>query len=121
MTYGIPTADIYNFDETGYAMGLTATAKVVTRADLHRKRQGIQPGNREWVTSIECVSSTGWALPPFIIFKGKVHIEGRYEDLNIPPDWRFEVSNNGWTTDQIGLRWLPKLLVTPRSLGGGWN
>jgi hypothetical protein len=76
MQYGIAIEDIYNFDETGYAMSLTATAKVVTRADLYEKCQVIQPGNREWVTSIECIGSTGWALPPCIIFKGKVHIEG---------------------------------------------
>jgi hypothetical protein len=111
MQYGIATADIYNFDETGYAMGLTATAKVVTRSDLYGKRQVVQPGNREWVTSIECISSTGYALPPCIIFKGKVHIQGWYEDPNIPHDWRFEISKNGWTNDEIGLRWLQKLFI----------
>jgi hypothetical protein len=31
--YGILSEDIYNFDETGFAMGLTATAKVITRSD----------------------------------------------------------------------------------------
>lgn len=31
MQYGIAQEDIYNFDETGYAMGLIATAKVVPR------------------------------------------------------------------------------------------
>ena len=29
------TDDIYNFDETGFAMGLTATAKVVTRSEYY--------------------------------------------------------------------------------------
>ena len=80
MQYGIATKDIYNFDKTRYAIGLTATTKVVTRTDLYGKRQVIQPGNHEWVTSIEYISSTGWALPPCIIFKGKVHIEGWYEN-----------------------------------------
>ena len=78
MQHGIPYEDIYNFDETGYAMGLIATAKVVTRADMYGRRQVIQPGNREWVTSIECVNSMGWVLPPYIIFKGSVYIEGWY-------------------------------------------
>jgi hypothetical protein len=31
MQYGISSEDIYNFDETGFAMGLIATTKVVTR------------------------------------------------------------------------------------------
>ncbi|KAJ9253524.1 transcriptional regulator family: Helix-turn-helix [Paecilomyces variotii] len=111
MKYGIADEDVYNFDETGYAMGLTATAKVVTRAEYYGKRQVTQPGNREWVTSIECINSTGWAMPPCIIFKGKTHIQGWYEDPNIPKDWRIEVSDNGWTTDQIGLRWLEKVFI----------
>ena len=111
MQYGIAYEDIYNFDETGYAMGLTATAKVVTRADMYGRRQVIQPGNREWVTSIECVNSIGWALPPCIIFKGSVHIEGWYQESKLPPNWRIEVSPNGWTSDEIGLRWLQKVFI----------
>ena len=31
--YGIPPHDIYNFDATGFAIGLVSTAKVVTRAE----------------------------------------------------------------------------------------
>ena len=86
MQYGIAYEDIYNFDETGYAMGLTATAKVVTRADMYGRRQVIQPGNQEWVTSIECVNSMGWALPPCIIFKGSVHIKAWYQEPKLPPN-----------------------------------
>lgn len=26
-------------------------------------------------------------------------------------DWRFEVSPNGWTSDEIGIRWLEKLFI----------
>ena len=111
MQHGIALEDIYNFDETGYAMGLIATAKVVSRAEMTGRPFLVQPGNREWVTSIECINSTGWALPPCIIFKGKVHIEGWYQDEALPKDWRIEVSDNGWTTDEIGLRWLQNTFI----------
>src|SRR5699024_9774467 len=111
MQHGIAPGDIYNFDETGYAMGLIATAKVVTRADMPSKRQVIQPGNREWVTSIECINSMGWALPPCIVFKGSVHIEAWYQDPKLPHNLRIEVSPNGWTSDQITLRWLQKTFI----------
>ena len=70
MQHGIAFEDIYNFDETSFAMGLVATAKVVTRAEMTGRPFLVQPGNREWVTSIECINSTGWALPSCIIFKG---------------------------------------------------
>lgn len=86
MQYGIADKDIYNFDETGFAMGLVATAKVVTRAELVGRPFLVQLENREWVTSIECVNYMGWALPLCIIFKGKVHIKGWYEDNALPRD-----------------------------------
>ena len=53
MQYGILDEDIFNFDETGFAMGLIATTKVVTRSNMPGKPYLIQPGNREWVTTIE--------------------------------------------------------------------
>lgn len=102
--YGIASEDIYNFDETGFAMGLTATARAITHAEYHGRRPILQPGNREWVTSIEAINATGWALPPYLIFKGKVFIESWFDDLLL--NWRIDISPNGWTTDQIGLSWL---------------
>ena len=107
--YGILPDDIYNFDETGFAMGLVSTAKVVTRAEYYGRRSVLQPGNREWVTAVETVNALGWALPPLIIFKGKRYLESWFCDT--PTDWRFEVSPNGWTSDDIGLRWLEKLFI----------
>jgi hypothetical protein len=104
--YGIADEDIYNFDETGFQMGVIATAKVVTSAEKART-DAIQPGNREWVTVIESINSTGWILPPLIIFKGQLHQLSWYE--RIPPNWMIGVSENGWTTDEIGLTWLKKL------------
>ena len=116
--HGILPEDIYNFDETGFAMGLTATAKVITRSEYYGRRSVLQPGNREWVTAIESISASGWALPPTIIFKGKLCNHAWFEGLL--GDWRFEVSLNGWTTDEIGLRWLEKLFIpatTSRTVG----
>jgi hypothetical protein len=103
--YGILPEDIYNFDETGFAMGLCATAKVITGSDRYARPKLLQPGNREWVTAIEATNSTGWALPSYVIFKAKQYTRlGWFEDL--PSDWRINISENGWTTDKIGLEWL---------------
>jgi hypothetical protein len=120
MQYGISSEDIYNFNKIGFAIGLIATTKVVTRANMPGKPHLIQPGNREWVTTIKYVNTTGWVLPSCIIFKGKVHIEGWYQDHTLPSDWRIEVSQNGWTMDEIGLRWLQKVFIpatTRRTVG----
>ena len=107
---GIQSEDIYNFDETGFAMGLISAQKVVTWTEYYGRRPILQPGNREWVTAIEAICADGYSLPPCVIFKGQVAIAGCFD--NLPKNWRLEVSNNGWTTNEIGLRWLQKLLIT---------
>jgi predicted DNA-binding transcriptional regulator YafY len=38
ISYGIDPDDIYNFDETGFVMGLIATAKVITRKEFYGRR-----------------------------------------------------------------------------------
>src|SRR5450432_2354198 len=103
--YGIQEEDIYNFDETGFQMGVITTAKVITGAERSNRPVSIQPGNREWVTAIDCISSYGWSLPPVIIFEGKVHQSTWYTDA-LPLDWTIGVSENGWTDDKLGLVWL---------------
>jgi hypothetical protein len=48
--YGITDKDIYNFDETGFQMGVISTAKVVTGSERRAAPKAVQPCNREWVT-----------------------------------------------------------------------
>ena len=57
--YGITDSDIYNFDETGFQMGVISTAKVVTGSERRSAPMAVQPGNREWVTIIQGVSAQG--------------------------------------------------------------
>jgi hypothetical protein len=45
--YGILTEDTYNFDETGFMMGVASTSKVVTSSDTIGRATLIQPGDRE--------------------------------------------------------------------------
>jgi hypothetical protein len=104
--YGIQDEDTYNFDETGFMMGVISSQMVVTASDRRGKRKIVQPGNREWVTVIQGINACGWAIPPFIIYAGKIHISSWYQDTEIPRDWVLGVSDNGWTTNQLGVAWL---------------
>ena len=45
--YGIVDADIYNFDETGFMIGVILTAMVVTSSERSGRAKAIQPSNRE--------------------------------------------------------------------------
>lgn len=112
MQHDIAYEDIYNFDETEYAMSLIVTAKMITRAELIDRSHLVQSDNRKWVTSIECINATEWVLSSCIIFKKKMHIQSWYEDQTLSYDWRIEVSENEWITDEIELRWLKNVFIS---------
>ncbi|OQE34340.1 hypothetical protein PENCOP_c020G06257 [Penicillium coprophilum] len=38
LQFRIDSDDVYNFDETGFAIGLTATAKVISRSEFYSRR-----------------------------------------------------------------------------------
>jgi hypothetical protein len=65
--YGILEQDIYNFDEAGFAMGVIATAKVVTSSEARSRPKTIQPGNREWVSICERATQASGPLPITIV------------------------------------------------------
>jgi hypothetical protein len=104
LAYGILDDDVYNFDETGFMMGVAATSKVVTSIETVGRAVTVQPGNRDWVTTIEGINASGWCPPPFMILSGKLHQAAWYQHL--PPDWVVAVSDNGWTTDELGVEWV---------------
>ena len=66
--YGIPDEDTYNFNETGFIMGVIGSQMVFTGSEKRSKPKNIQPGSREWVTIITGICAAGWSIPPFIIF-----------------------------------------------------
>jgi hypothetical protein len=101
--YGILDEDTYNFDETGFQMGIGGSVKVVTASERRLKPIGVQPGGREWATLIAGINTMGWMIPPFFIFKAKNHDRCWYHN---PKDWRIGVSENGWTTNELGIEWL---------------
>jgi len=65
--YAIDDADFYNFDETGFMMGVICSSMVVTGTNREGRRKILQPDNREWATAIECISSNSFVLPLYLI------------------------------------------------------
>ncbi|RFU26589.1 hypothetical protein B7463_g9746, partial [Scytalidium lignicola] len=53
--YGILDEDTYNFDKTGFTMGIIAFTKVVTSSDYYGKPSLLEPGNKEIA-----VNDNGW-------------------------------------------------------------
>jgi DDE superfamily endonuclease len=119
--YGIQEDDIFNFDETGFMMGIASTAKVVTASEKGYRPKAVQPGNREWATVIQGVNAKGWAIPPFIILAGQHHLSAWYSE-ELPGDWVISVSDTGWTTNELGFQWIQHFeRHTRSSTTGGWR
>ena len=104
--YGILDDDMYNFDETGFMMGIIFAGMVVTTSEGRNKAKLAQPGNREWATVIQGVNALGWAIPPFIILAAQYHLANWYKECNLPGDWVITTTDNGWTTNRVGLDWI---------------
>jgi hypothetical protein len=72
--YGVCDDDVHNFNKTGFQIGVIGLIKVVTGAERRARPELIQLGDREWVTVIQSICAARYATPPFIIYKGRVHI-----------------------------------------------
>lgn len=104
--YGIPDSDLYNFDETGFMMGVISSSMVVTSSERKGRTKQLQAGNREWATAIECISADGFVLPPFLILQGKYHLASWYTETGLPSTWKIKTTANGWTDNQTSLEWI---------------
>ena len=104
--YGIQDEDTYNFDETGFMMGQISPGAVVTASERRGRPKAIQPGDREWATAIVGINAKGWAIPAFLIFKAHHHLSAWYKEEELPQDWVIGVSDNGWTTNKLGMDWI---------------
>ena len=102
--YGIPDDDTYNMDEKGVMKGIGDNSKVIVNR-YDKEVTSAQPGNREWVSIIECIGGSGFVLPPFVIFEGKT-IQRSWTPEGLDPKIKIRVSEKGWTDHEIALEWL---------------
>lgn len=51
-----------------------------------------------------------------VIFKGKVQLSTWFESTNLPPDWVIALSENGWTSNKLGMKWLAELFIPVTAL-----
>jgi hypothetical protein len=107
----IPSQHRYNMDETGILEGQGSNGLVLGASEkaITIKKQ---PGSRTWTTIIECISATGQALKPLVIFKGKsVQQQWFPNEASFLQDWQFTASEKGWTDNEIALNWLHDIFI----------
>jgi hypothetical protein len=55
--YSVIEEDIFNFDETGFQIGVISTSKVITTSDRKGRLKTKQLENQKWVTTIKAVNT----------------------------------------------------------------
>ena len=97
--FGIQIEDVYNFDETGFRMGVGKSQWVITEEKTLPLYQ-TDADNREYITSIETIGASGYDLPAMLIVAGKQHLSNWFrESLN--PDTLWGVSDTGYANDDL--------------------
>jgi hypothetical protein len=96
--------DLYNFDETGFQIGIGKDQWIVTR---EFKKACFSPSstNREYTTVVEAISADGHYIPPFIIFGGKCILAGWF-DICDEPDYTIGMSDSGYINDLLAFQWI---------------
>lgn len=102
-TYGITERNLYNFDETGFRIGEGKAERVVSARNNFRNPTG---GQSESLTGIECVSASGWVMPPWFLVKGQYHMENWFIDTDLPDNYTIWPTPNGWTDDIVSFAWV---------------
>lgn len=112
--------DIWNMDETGFGVGSGTKTKVFIVVDKEYPERSRTAGYRagttkqgtERVTAVECVSASGRAINPLIVYKSNKPFDPREHPLNpLAKDWVFATARNGYTTNVLGLKWLEEVFL----------
>jgi len=103
--YGIQPCDQYNFDETGFRIGIGHDQWIITR-DPNRQAYLGSSTSRELTTVCETISADGHVLPPMIIVPGIIHQEYWYTETDLPDDYLIGVSDTGYSNDYLTIAWL---------------
>ncbi len=68
---------------------------------------------------IQGVNALGWAIPPFIILAAQYYLANWYTECDLLADWCIVTTENGWTTNAVGLDWIKHFdcYIAPRTKG----
>ena len=102
--YNIKPENIYNMDESGFAIGEKEPGRCIINANIRQKFLA-KPGHQEWVTVVECVCADGSIVPPLVIFKAE-NLSTQWIPASIHGNWRFDCNTKGWTSNKHGVQWL---------------
>ena len=109
--YNITADALYNFDEKGFLIGMTAAIKRIMTLEAYesgRITHASHDGSREFISLLACICANGTALPPALIYRGEAIQDSWLEDWNNEQAF-FASSSTGWSSDEFGYQWLTQI------------
>ncbi|KAJ9479276.1 hypothetical protein VN97_g13176, partial [Penicillium thymicola] len=101
--HGICQQDIYNFDETGFQIGVGRDQFIITRHPKKKLFNG-SVTNRESITVLEAVSADGFTCPLLIILSTKQALLRWFD--NISSDEHIATTDTGYINDTLAFQWI---------------
>ncbi|KAI0996220.1 hypothetical protein K3495_g11959 [Podosphaera aphanis] len=102
--WGILPEDIYNFDETGYMIGMLNNGFIVIVPTDCEEVFINKPSNRELVIATECCSIV-YYVPPMIIHSSASYLRKYFSD-DMDGNILWTQSETGFVNDRLTLHWL---------------
>lgn len=103
--HSIQPCDQYNFDETGFHIGIGRDQWIITR-DPTCQAYLDTATNRTLVTVCETISEDGGVLPPMVILPGAIYQEYWYTTTRLPDNFLICLSESDYNNDQLTIKWL---------------
>ena len=100
----IKPENMYNMDESGFAIGEKQASRCIINAQIRQQFQA-KGGKQEWVSLVECICADGTVVPPLVIFRAE-NLSRQWIPANIHGSWRFGCNTKGWTSNEHGMKWL---------------
>ncbi len=114
---GTTDLDVWNMDETGFRIGC-GKAQLVVIMDRNKPFRMIDPENRDYVTSVECIGSAGETTPPMLLVSGDPNILHKWCQHN---DLDGDIVIGTTETGYAVLEWLQNFIDhTQNKRRGAW-
>ena len=118
--FGILQADQWNFDETGYRMGINREDWVIT-VDVLRRIYSKCPDNRESLMGMECINCVGEYIPPMLILTGMQQLAPWFNN-DMADKIAVKTAEISYTNDWISLQWVKHFeKYSAKTQQGAWH
>ena len=107
-------------DETGFRIGC-GKAQLVVTMDPNKPFRMIDPENRDYITSVECIGSAGETIPPMLLISGVNILHKWCQHNDLDDEIRIGTTETGYSNDDTALEWLQHFIDhTQNKRRGAW-